>query len=312
MVCEGIKGVKGRLKMSKINALNSSVAFQGKSKVAKKKEAEPKEKKVSVGEKLTQPIKDEFEKAYGEGTKPNASLVADFIADNALKAGVAVAGAAAVFAKTRKSTNGLTKALKENFSKLTSKGAEAVQDGAEEIKKVGIFKGTIDAVKKAFAEVKANNLKSANEAAAQAAEAAKKGEGTSIFTSIKKSLLNPKDVDAESGLSKFIDKHLGKESRIGGFISKRIKVAEGAESVDVADLAKKGLAKVGVQSTGDLVDTAVAAGTTAVISSTANEITDDVTDNDNGQLAHKAKLEHFEQSLNTISKLADTAAAFGV
>lgn len=298
--------------MSKINALNSSVAFQGKSKVAKKKEAEPKEKKVSVGEKLTQPIKDEFEKAYGEGTKPNASLVADFIADNALKAGVAVAGAAAVFAKTRKSTNGLTKALKENFSKLTSKGAEAVQDGAEEIKKVGIFKGTIDAVKKAFAEVKANNLKSANEAAAQAAEAAKKGEGTSIFTSIKKSLLNPKEVDAESGLSKFIDKHLGKESRIGGFISKRIKVKEGAESVDVADLAKKGLAKVGVQSTGDLVDTAVAAGTTAVISSTANEITDDVTDNDNGQLAHKAKLEHFEQSLNTISKLADTAAAFGV
>lgn len=298
--------------MSKINALNSSVAFQGKSKVAKKKEAEPKEKKVSVGEKLTQPIKDEFEKAYGEGTKPNASLVADFIADNALKAGVAVAGAAAVFAKTRKSTNGLTKALKENFSKLTSKGAEAVQDGAEEIKKVGIFKGTIDAVKKAFAEVKANNLKSANEAAAQAAEAAKKGEGTSIFTSIKKSLLNPKEVDAESGLSKFIDKHLGKESRIGGFISKRIKVKEGAESVDVADLAKKGLAKVGVQSTGDLVDTAVAAGTTAVISSTANEITDDVTDNDNSQLAHKAKLEHFEQSLNTISKLADTAAAFGV
>lgn len=298
--------------MSKINALNSSVAFQGKSKAAKKKEAEPKEKKVSVGEKLTQPIKDEFEKAYGEGTKPNASLVADFIADNALKAGVAVAGAAAVFAKTRKSTNGLTKALKENFSKLTSKGAEAVQDGAEEIKKVGIFKGTVDAVKKAFAEVKANNLKSANEAAAQAAEAAKKGEGTSIFTSIKKSLLNPKEVDAESGLSKFIDKHLGKESRIGGFISKRIKVKEGAESVDVADLAKKGLAKVGVQSTGDLVDTAVAAGTTAVISSTANEITDDVTDNDNGQLAHKAKLEHFEQSLNTISKLADTAAAFGV
>ncbi len=298
--------------MSKINALNSSVAFQGKSKVAKKKEAEPKEKKVSVGEKLTQPIKDEFEKAYGEGTKPNASLVADFIADNALKAGVAVAGAAAVFAKTRKSTNGLTKALKENFSKLTSKGAEAVQDGAEEIKKVGIFKGTVDAVKKAFAEVKANNLKSANEAAAQAAEEAKKGKGTSIFTSIKKSLLNPKEVDAESGLSKFIDKHLGKESRIGGFISKRIKVKEGAESVDVADLAKKGLAKVGVQSTGDLVDTAVAAGTTAVISSTANEITDDVTDNDNGQLAHKAKLEHFEQSLNTISKLADTAAAFGV
>ena len=298
--------------MSKINALNSSeIAFQGKSKV-EVKEAEEKPKKgfAKVVGKITQPVKDEFEKAYGEDVKPDAALVADFTADNIMKLGVGVGITALTLAKMRKSTNGLTKALKEGFSNMKVKKAatEAVADGADAVKSSGKVKSIIKTIREAFSEVKANNLKNANEAA----EAVKNGEGGSVFASIKKSILKPKEVDDTSKLSKFIDKHFGPETKIGKFINSKIKVAEGAEPADAAKLAKKGLAQVGIADTADLVDTAAAVGATAVVGSTANEITDDVVDNDNQELAKKSTIKRFEGFLNTADKLADTAALFGV
>ena len=114
--------------MSDLGAINSSNIAFGSTKVEKKEDdkgveitALPVEQKPSIGEKLTQPIRDEFHKAYGEDAKATPSLVADFVSDNLIKVGVAVAGGAAILAKARKSTSGLTEALKAGVKKVSSR-----------------------------------------------------------------------------------------------------------------------------------------------------------------------------------------------
>lgn len=166
--------------MSDLGAINSSNIAFGSTKVEEKpgrnKEiidvqavevpAEKKAKASPVKKFITQPIQDEFHKAYGEDAKATPSLVADFVSDNLIKVGVAVAGGAAILAKARKSTSGLTEALKAGVKKVSS--------NADNAEKLGAFKKATEAFKGAMAEMKKTNLKKAEEAVKATAEGGEK------------------------------------------------------------------------------------------------------------------------------------------
>ena len=266
--------------MSDLGAINKmNVSFQG-SKEAKETEKTPKaetaktsDNKPKIADKLTQPIKDEFKKAYGEDAEATPSLVADFVSDNIVKLGVLVAGGALLLAKSRKATNGLTEALKENVNKLKS----AATDG----EKAGIFKKTVDLVKGTYGKVKANNLKAAKDAAE---EAAKTGSRT-LRKTVEDAILRPKPFEEGTKLADFINKTCGKS----------------------AAKVKNALGKVGIGNGSDLADTAIAGATTIALGSSVNDITGDVTEKDNKALAREAKIQKFENLLNAASKIADTA-----
>lgn len=267
--------------MSGINAVNASnVNFKGKDKTERKSntgeisETDNSKKSRSarkpLKETLTAPVRDQFKKAYGEDAKATPSLVADFISDNAIKIGTLVAGGALIFAKSRKATNGMTKALRENIGKFGT---------AAEGEKTNILKRSVTVVKDAFAQVKANNLADAQKTAS---EAARKGE-KSIMGTVKDAVLKPKEFDQASGLGKFVDKHLGKN----------------------AEQAKKFLGKAGIANGSDLADTAIAGAATAALTGGAHEIAGDVTEKDNKELAREAKIQEFENLLNSADKFAD-------
>ena len=262
--------------MSDLGAINASnITFQG-SKEAKKtdrKDAEKINDKPKLMDKLTQPVKDEFKKAYGEDAEATPSLVADFVSDNVVKLGVLVAGGALLLAKSRKATNGLTEALKDNINKFKSAATEG--------EKAGIFKKTVDTIKGTFSQVKANNLKQATESAKEAAESGSK----TIRKTVEEAILRPKQFEEGTGLAKFIDKHCGKH----------------------AAKVKETLGKIGIGNGSDLADTAIAGTATVALGSGVNDIAGDVTEKDNGALAHEAKIQKFENLLKTASKLADTA-----
>lgn len=303
MVCEG----KRKLTMSGVNALNSSnVSFSGsEEKSAKKlkvagKSSTPKVKSAkikkkddeSIGKKLAQPVVDEFKKAYGEDAEATPSLVADFIADNAVKIGVAVAGGALLLAKSRKYTNGFTSALKENLTKA--------RQATSDKEKIGLFKSSIGTIKKTFSDVKSNNIK---DAAAKAEAAAKNGT-SSLTESVKDAILKPTEFKADSGLGKFIDKASVRAKKL----AEKFGIKMNAETC--ADSIKKGLGKVGISDGAALADTGIAGAATVILGSGANEIAGDVTGKDNAGLANQARIEKFEKVLNQADKLADTLGMF--
>ena len=195
--------------MSDLGAINSSNIAFGSTKVEKKEDdkgveitALPVEQKPSIGEKLTQPIRDEFHKAYGEDAKATPSLVADFVSDNLIKVGVAVAGGAAILAKARKSTSGLTEALKAGVKKVSS--------NADNAEKLSAFKKATEAFKGAMAEMKKTNLKKAEEAVKATAEG---GEKIKLGEKIKSAILQPKEFEEGTKLAGVVDKVFGKHAQ---------------------------------------------------------------------------------------------------
>ena len=267
--------------MSGINTVNvSNVNFKGKDKTERESNAggiaktgnakKSSSSKKPLTETLTAPVRDQFKKAYGEDAKATPALVADFISDNIVKIGTLVAGGALIFAKSRKATNGMTKALKDNINKFGT---------ATESEKTNILKRSATVVKDTFAQVKANNLADAQSAVR---ETAQKGE-KSIMGTVKDAILKPKDFEQASGLGKFVDKHFGK----------------------YAEQIKTGLGKAGIANGSDLADTAIAGAATAALTGGAHEIADDVTEKDNKELAREAKIQEFENLLNSAEKVAD-------
>lgn len=272
--------------MSDLGAINASnVSFQGskeadktKLEVAKKaprvKSADFGEDKPKLMDKLTQPIKDEFQKAYGKDAEATPSLVADFVSDNIVKLGVLVAGGALLLAKSRKATNGLTEALKENIGKMKAAATEG--------EKTSIFKKTVDLVKNTYGKVKTNNL----EAAKAAAEDAAKTGSKTLRQTVEEAILRPTKFEEGTKFAGFIDKHFGKH----------------------APKIKETLGKIGISNGSDLADTAMAGAATVALGSGVNDIAGDVTEKDNKTLAREAKVKKFEDILTTASKIADTAS----
>ena len=267
--------------MSGINAVNASnVNFKGKDKTERKSNAgeisetdnskKSRSARKPLKETLTAPVRDQFKKAYGEDVKATPSLVADFISDNAIKIGTLVAGGAFIFAKSRKATNGMTKALRENIGKFGT---------AAEGEKTNILKRSVTVVKDAFAQVKANNLADAQKTVSEAVSSGSK----TIKQMVNEAVFKPKDFEQASGLGKFVDKHFGKH----------------------AEQIKTGLGKAGIANGGDLADTAIAGAATAALTGGVHEIADDVTEKDNKELAHKAKVKEVEDTLNSAVKFAD-------
>ena len=264
--------------MSELNAINSSNIAFGSTKVEKKEDdkgveiaALPVDEKPSIGEKLTQPIRDEFHKAYGDDAKATPSLVADFISDNIIKIGVAVAGGAAILARARKSTGGLTEALKAGVQKV--KG----DDSLNAIKKVtGTLKGTMDEMKKL-------NLKKAQDAVEATA---KSGEKIGLMTRVKDAILQPKEFQEGTKLAGVVDRVFGKHA----------KTVKGA------------LGKVGIATGSDMAGTAIALGAAGAASAGANEIGDDVTEGDNDKLALQSRIQSFENAVKAADKLANTVS----
>ena len=266
--------------MSDLGAINSSNIAFGSTKVEKKEDdkgveitALPVEQKPSIGEKLIQPIRDEFHKAYGEDAKATPSLVADFVSDNLIKVGVAVAGGAAILAKARKSTSGLTEALKAGVKKVSS--------NADNAEKLSAFKKATEAFKGAMAEMKKTNLKKAEEAVKATAEG---GEKIKLGEKIKSAILQPKEFEEGTKLAGVVDKVFGKH----------------------AQTVKNALGKVGIGNGSDLADTAMAVGSAAAVSAGVNEIADDVTEADNDKLAIQGKIKAFEDTVNAADRLVNT------
>ncbi len=258
-----------------IEAINSTNVNFGKSE---KNEATV--QKMNFSTKLTQPIKDDFHRAYGEDAKPNTKLVADYAADKVVKFGVFTLGTLLLFAKSKKMTNGLTKAIRENFSNIGKK----VEGNVE---KIGLGKRIGNIIK----EVKNNNTAKVE---GEQVLSEIKQEGGSILGWIKKtgkSIIKPKDsFDAESGLGKVTTKLFkGKAKSVQEF-----------------------LRKAGISNGKDLADTAAAVGATAIASTGLNNIADDVTKSDNEELANKSRLERVSNAMDTVEKLADLATIVGV
>lgn len=277
--------LKRKAIMSDLGAINSSNIAFGSTKVEEKPGRNkeiidvqaveiPAEKKASPVRKfITQPIQDEFHKAYGEDAKATPSLVADFVSDNLIKAGVAVAGGAAILAKARKSTSGLTEALKAGIKKVSS--------NADDVQKTGVFKRFTEAFKSVTTEMKRINFEKAKEAVEEATES---GGKIKLGEKIKSAILQPKEFKEGTKLAGVVDKVFGKH----------------------AQTVKNGLGKVGIGNGSDLADTAIAAGSAAAISAGVNEIADDVTEADNDKLAIRDKIKAFEETVNAADKIADT------
>lgn len=271
--------------MSDLGAINSSNIAFGSTKVEEKQGRNkeiidvqavevPAEKKASPVKKfITQPIQDEFHKAYGEDAEATPSLVADFVSDNLIKAGVAIAGGAAILAKARKSTSGLTEALKAGIKKVSS--------NADDVQKTGVFKRFTEAFKSVTTEMKRINFEKAKEAVEEATEG---GGKIKLGEKIKSAILQPKEFEKDTKLAGVVDKVFGKH----------------------AQTVKNGLGKVGIGNGSDLADTAIAVGSTAAISAGVNEIADDVTEADNDKLAIQGKIKAFEETVNAADKIADT------
>lgn len=258
-----------------VEAINSANVNFGKSE---KREAAA--EKRGFGTKLTQPIKDDFQRAYGVDAKPNAKLVADYAADKVVKFGVFTIGTLLLFSKSKKITNGLTKAIRENFSNFGKK----IEGGAE---KIGLGKRIGNIVR----QVKNNNT--ANVEGEQVLSEIKQ-EGGSILGWIKrtgKSIIKPKEsFDAESGLGKLTEKLFkGKAKSVQEFFR-----------------------KAGISNGEDLADTAAAVGATAIASTGLNNIADDVTKSDNEELANKSRRERVSNAMDAVEKLADLATIVGV
>lgn len=279
--------LKRKAIMSDLGAINSSNIAFGSTKVEEKQGRNkeiidvqavevPAEKKASPVKKfITQPIQDEFHKAYGEDAEATPSLVADFVSDNLIKAGVAVAGGAAILAKARKSTSGLTEALKAGIKKVSS--------NADDVQKTGVFKRFTEAFKSVTTEMKRINFEKAKEAVEEATEG---GGKIKLGEKIKSAILQPKEFEKDTKLAGVVDKVFGKH----------------------AQTVKNGLGKVGIGNGSDLADTAIAVGSTAAISAGVNEIADDVTEADNDKLAIQGKIKAFEETVNAADKIADTLA----
>lgn len=260
------------MSMEAIN--NTNVSF------GKSEKSEATTEKRSLGTKLVQPIKDDFHRAYGEDVKPNTKLVADYTADKVVKLGVFTVGTVLLFAKSKKLTNGLTKAIRDNFSKVGKK----VEGSAE---KIGLGKRIGNIIK----QVKSNN--SAKVEGQQVINEIKQ-DGGSILGWIKKtgkSIIKPKETfEVESGLGK-LTKKLFK---------------------DKAKSVQEFLRKAGISNGKDLADTAAAVGATAVASAGLNNIADDVTKSDNEELANKSRRERVSEAVDAVEKLADLASFVGV
>lgn len=277
--------LKRKAIMSDLGAINSSNIAFGSTKVEEKPGRNkeiidvqavevPAEKKASPVKKfITQPIQDEFHKAYGEDAKATPSLVADFVSDNLIKVGVAVAGGAAILAKARKSTSGLTEALKAGVKKVSS--------NADNAEKLSAFKKATEAFKGAMAEMRKTNLKKAEEAVKATAEG---GVKIKLGRKIKSAILQPKEFEEGTKLAGIVDKVFGKH----------------------AQTVKNGLGKVGIGNGSDLADTAMAVGSTVAVSAGVNEIADDVTEADNDKLAIQGKIKAFEDTVNAADRLVNT------
>lgn len=271
--------------MSDLGAINSSNIAFGSTKVEEKQgrnkeiidvqavEVSAEKKASPVKKFITQPIQDEFHKAYGEDAEATPSLVADFVSDNLIKAGVAIAGGAAILAKARKSTSGLTEALKAGIKKVSS--------NADDVQKTGVFKRFTEAFKSVTTEMKRINFEKAKEAVEEATES---GGKIKLGEKIKSAILQPKEFKEGTKLAGVVDKVFGKH----------------------AQTVKNGLGKVGIGNGSDLADTAIAAGSAAAISAGVNEIADDVTEADNDKLAIRDKIKAFEETVNAADKIADT------
>ncbi len=271
--------------MSGVNAVNSSnINFCGNKDEKETKELRAKKAPKMTGAKvngeqqgltakLTAPIRDNFKKTY-DGADATPELVADYVSDNLIKAGVAVAGTALLLAKSRKATNGLSRALKDSFQEIRQ-----ASTGGEKTK---LFGKMTELVKGTFAKVKANNLDDAK----QAAEAAAKTGSKSFKQTVGDALLKPKTFEEGSGLGKFIDKNFGKHS----------------------SWVKERLGKVGISNASDLADTAIAGAATAALSGSATGIAGTVTSEDNDKLAHQAKLNKLEDTITALDRLAQTAS----
>lgn len=271
--------------MSDLGAINSSNIAFGSTKVEEKPgrnkeiidvqavEVSAEKKASPVKKFITQPIQDEFHKAYGEDAEATPSLVADFVSDNLIKAGVAIAGGAAILAKARKSTSGLTEALKAGIKKVSS--------NADDVQKTGVFKRFTEAFKSVTTEMKRINFEKAKEAVEEATES---GGKIKLGEKIKSAILQPKEFKEGTKLAGVVDKVFGKH----------------------AQTVKNGLGKVGIGNGSDLADTAIAAGSAAAISAGVNEIADDVTEADNDKLAIRDKIKAFEETVNAADKIADT------
>lgn len=277
--------LKRKAIMSDLGAINSSNIAFGSTKVEEKPgrnkeiidvqavEVSAEKKASPVKKFITQPIQDEFHKAYGEDAEATPSLVADFVSDNLIKAGVAIAGGAAILAKARKSTSGLTEALKAGIKKVSS--------NADDVQKTGVFKRFTEAFKSVTTEMKRINFEKAKEAVEEATES---GGKIKLGEKIKSAILQPKEFKEGTKLAGVVDKVFGKH----------------------AQTVKNGLGKVGIGNGSDLADTAIAAGSAAAISAGVNEIADDVTEADNDKLAIRDKIKAFEETVNAADKIADT------
>lgn len=277
--------LKRKAIMSDLGAINSSNIAFGSTKVEEKQgrnkeiidvqavEVSAEKKASPVKKFITQPIQDEFHKAYGEDAEATPSLVADFVSDNLIKAGVAIAGGAAILAKARKSTSGLTEALKAGIKKVSS--------NADDVQKTGVFKRFTEAFKSVTTEMKRINFEKAKEAVEEATES---GGKIKLGEKIKSAILQPKEFKEGTKLAGVVDKVFGKH----------------------AQTVKNGLGKVGIGNGSDLADTAIAAGSAAAISAGVNEIADDVTEADNDKLAIRDKIKAFEETVNAADKIADT------
>ncbi len=300
MVCED--KIKEGI-MSQINAISASnVSFSGRktnkseAKKSEVKKSETKEKPniaKKVISRISQPLKDDFNKKY-DGASPTPTLVADYFSDNIFKTGVAILGSALVFAKSRKFTNGLTESLLENARNTFAK------------KDIGAFKKLTTTLSETFANIKANNRNAIIDKAKKEAEETLASGNHTIMESVKDAILRPVEkFDTNSKLGKVIDKIAGEGSMLNTFFTKNAKKeVEG----NLAQVIEKNLAKVGIKNGSSLVDTAIAGAATGTVGANMMGVADNVTSKDNDAIAKQSKIEAL---VDAADKMANVAQLIG-
>lgn len=231
-----------------------------------------KQKKPSVIKraktKISTAVSRDFHNKYGEGAEVTPKLAADYASDRFLGTAVVAATAAITFIKSRKLTDGITRAIPKNLKNIKN------------ITEKGLLNKTKKFVSDVMTDVKKNNAAYINKLQSELPEDA------GFFQKIKHALLRPvKFMNPESKLAGFIDKNIPKHS----------------------ETVKKGLAKVGIKDGHGVIDLAIALGVAKGVKSKTIEIVDDVATSDDITLANEAgvdisKIPNMKIKLNNENK----------
>ncbi len=284
--------------MSGIDAVGANnITFTGHKDDDKKVNLEKKkDKSVSFKERLTRPIKDDFKKTYKTDVKDaTPEMMADYVADKTVKAITVVGGGALLLAKSRKMTNGLTSAIKENWAKLrTSADSKEAKGAFDRI--TGLVSGTINQVK----DNNFNRLKASIQAEG--------GNRPGLTKSVKDAIFMPVENFEAKGL---FGKAINAASNVATGVCKvfGIKGKDGAELTQgvIADKIKNGFKKVGIGNGEQLIDTTLALGATALSTGVSLDVADTATKADNKDLALAARA---RKALDTIDNVTKTASKF--